>query len=206
MKEGVLLASGGLDSTTLAYWLLKKRVRFRPVFINYGQHCAQTELDTLHSVLPAQLRKKLKVIDITSVYAGSTSRLIRETDLWKERISHDDLYLPYRNTLLLSVAAAHSQAFGGGAVYAAFINSNHALEIDSSAAFLRQLAQLFRVFGGVRVIMPFRHYSKYQVAKIGIRLGAPIGWTFSCQVNSTVPCGACSNCVDRLEALQKLGA
>jgi 7-cyano-7-deazaguanine synthase len=206
VKECTLLASGGLDSTTLAYWLLKKRVRFRPVFINYGQHCAQTELETLRAVLPARLLKKLKVIDISSVYAGSASRLIRETDLWKERISHDDLYLPYRNILLLSVVAAHSQAFGGGDVYAAFINSNHALEIDSSAAFFRQLAKLFRAYGGVKVLMPFRNYSKYQVAKIGVRLGAPIGQTFSCQVNSTVPCGVCPNCVDRLEALRALEA
>jgi 7-cyano-7-deazaguanine synthase len=52
--------------------------------------------------------------------------------------------------------------------------------------------------------MPFRNYSKYDVAKLGIDLNAPIGMTFSCQASSSIPCGACPNCVDRLDALKKI--
>ena len=47
-------------------------------------------------------------------------------------------------------------------------------------------------------------YSKFEVAKLGIELGAPIGKTFSCQASPDVPCGACPNCVDRLGALKRL--
>jgi 7-cyano-7-deazaguanine synthase len=148
--------------------------------------------------------KKLAIVDVSAIYAGSGSRLIRETDLWRETIDKDDLYLPYRNILLLSIAAARVQAVGGGDVYTAFINSNHAVEIDCSAAFFVQLSKLLKSFGGVRVKMPFRFKSKLQVAKIGIRLGVPIGRTFSCQVNSDIPCGACPNCVDRVDALAAL--
>jgi 7-cyano-7-deazaguanine synthase len=204
-RVSVLLASGGLDSTTLAYWMLAKGVEFYPLFVNYGQHCAATELTTLRRVLPKRITKKLKIVDVSEIYADSSSRLIRETNLWKERISKDDLYLPYRNILLLSIAAARVQAAGGGAVYTAFINSNHAEEIDCSALFFRRLSELLKSFGGVHVRMPFRHKSKTQVARIGIRLGTPIGETFSCQVNSVVPCGACPNCVDRLQGLAALG-
>lgn len=204
LKTSVLLASGGLDSTTLAFWLRRRGIRFRLLFVNYGQHCAATELETLHKVLPKSLTRGLRVLDVSSVYAGANSRLIKEADLWTEKVTHEDLYLPYRNILLLSIAAAHVQAWGGGDVYAAFINSNHASEIDCSAAFFDELGRLMRSFGGVRVRMPFRNYSKLQVARIGIRLRAPIGQTFSCQVNSRIPCGACPNCVDRLAALREL--
>lgn len=203
-KRSILLASGGMDSTTLAYWLADRGVSFQTLFVNYGQHCADTELKTLCQVLPRTQLRKLSVVDVSSVYAGSGSRLIRETDLWRERISHDDLYLPYRNILLLSIAAARVYSAGGGNVYTAFINSNHASEIDCSANFFTQLATLLKSYGGVRVRMPFRYKSKLQVAKIGIRLEAPIGETFSCQVNSEIPCGACPNCVDRLDALRAL--
>ena len=203
-QRSVLLASGGLDSTALAFWLRAKRVPFEVLFVNYGQHCAETELATLKRVLPKAMLRRLAVVDVSSVYSGSNSRLIRETDLWRERIGHDDLYLPYRNILLLSIAAARVQSRGGGEVYAAFINSNHAIEIDCSADFFGRLAALLHSFGGVRVKMPFRFKSKAAVARIGIRLKAPIGETFSCQVNSDVPCGACPNCVDRLKALEKL--
>lgn len=203
--KSILLASGGLDSTTLAYWLQDRGIRFEPLFVNYGQHCADTELATLRRLLPNRALRHLSIVDVASVYAGSRSRLIKETDLWRERIEHDDLYLPYRNILLLSIAAARVQSAGGGDVYAAFINSNHAVEIDCSSDFFAQLGTLLRAFGGVRVKMPFRYKSKLQVAKLGLRLKAPIGETFSCQVNSDVPCGACPNCVDRISALRALG-
>lgn len=206
MKYALLLASGGMDSTTLAYWLRARSIPFRPMFINYGQHCATTELETLRKVLPRPCLKSLMTVDVSDVYRGASSRLIKEADLWTERVSHEDLYLPYRNILLLSIAAARVQAAGGGEVFTAFINSNHASEIDCSAEFFARLSKLMKAFGGVRVKMPFRNYSKLQVARIGIRLKAPIGETFSCQVNSTIPCGVCPNCVDRLQALRALSS
>lgn len=52
--------------------------------------------------------------------------------------------------------------------------------------------------------MPFRYKSKYEVAKLGIELDAPIGTTFSCQASAIIPCGACPNCVDRLEAIRQI--
>lgn len=204
MKQALLLASGGMDSTTLAYWLRARSIPFRPLFVNYGQHCATTELETLRRVLPRSCLRSLVTVDVSDVYRGAPSRLIKEADLWTEHVSHEDLYLPYRNILLLSIAAARVQAGGGGDVFTAFINSNHASEIDCSADFFARLSKLMKTYGGVRVKMPFRNYSKLQVARIGIRLKAPIGETFSCQVSSTIPCGACPNCVDRLHALAAL--
>jgi 7-cyano-7-deazaguanine synthase len=89
-------------------------------------------------------------------------------------------------------------------VYSAFINSNHAKEIDCSSAFFDKLGGLLSNYGSVKIEMPFRDMSKYEVAKLGIKLRAPIGETFSCQASSVIPCGACPNCVDRLEALRQI--
>ncbi|UTW70738.1 7-cyano-7-deazaguanine synthase [Anaerobacillus sp. HL2] len=44
----------------------------------------------------------------------------------------EDLYLPYRNLLFLSIAASVAQTLGINEVYSAFDNSNHAKEIDCS--------------------------------------------------------------------------
>jgi 7-cyano-7-deazaguanine synthase len=202
--DSIILASGGLDSTTLAYWLESQNITYCPVFINYGQHCAETELATLKSVLPEDYVSKIEIIDISAIYKGSSSRLIDEANLWKDQVSHEDFYLPYRNLLFLTVGAAFAQSRGFSRLYSAFINSNHAKEIDCSAEFFDKLSILLADYGSVRIEMPFREMSKYEVAKIGIALQAPIGRTFSCQASSTVPCGACPNCVDRLDALKKL--
>jgi 7-cyano-7-deazaguanine synthase len=204
--DSVLLCSGGLDSTTLAYLLVSHGKRFVPLFLDYGQHCARTEYARLGTVLPEVVRRAIVSLDISAVYRGSRSRLVAEADLWREEVQDEDLYLPYRNLLMLSVGAAFAQVHGMDAVYAAFINSNHAREIDCSAAFFGRLAELLAVYGAVRVEMPFRDMSKLDVARLGLSLGAPVAATYSCQVSSKIPCGACPNCVERLDALAVLEA
>ncbi|SRR5581483_7593978 len=203
-ESAVLLASGGLDSTTLAYWLRERSITYAPLFLNYGQHCASTEYETLRRVMPPEIA--IDTMDISTVYAHSSSRLIKEANLWEEDVKYEELYLPYRNLMLLTVAAAHAQSIGCHTVFAGFINSNHAKEIDCSADFFERLSTLLGTVGSVQIQMPFRFMSKYDVAKEALRLGAPIAQTFSCQVSSTVPCGACPNCVDRLDALRKISA
>ena len=49
--DGVLLASGGMDSTVLAYDLAQKSENIIVLFLDYGQHCAEKELDTLRKVI-----------------------------------------------------------------------------------------------------------------------------------------------------------
>jgi 7-cyano-7-deazaguanine synthase len=204
-KQALLLCSGGLDSTTLAFWLVREGISFVPLFINYGQHCANTELNTAKSVLPASVRFELKAIDIGDVYRGTSSRLVLEPDLWKEPVEDNDLYLPYRNILFLSVGSAYAQARGINLVYSAFINSNHAKEIDCSAEFFRRLTTLMAEYGSVEIRMPFRDFSKRKVLELAIELGAAVGITYSCQASAIVPCGACPNCVERLAALRAVG-
>jgi 7-cyano-7-deazaguanine synthase len=176
----------------------------RSSFFLYGQHCADTELETLLEVLPKRDAARTEVINVSDIYRGCKSRLIDEPNLWRDEITAEDLYLPYRNLLLLSIGAAYAQARDYSSLYAAFINSNHAKEIDCSAEFFERLSGVLLEYGSVEIKMPFRELSKYEVAKIGIALKAPIAHTFSCQAASRVPCGACPNCVDRLEALRLL--
>ncbi len=174
-----------------------------PLFIDYGQHCAETEYATLKKVLPSGCAVPHKV-DISDVYVGTKSRLITEPNLWADNMEGDPLYLPYRNLLLLSVGAAFAQSHGYSRLYAAFINSNHAKEIDCSAQFFLGLGKILSKYGSVQVKMPFRDMPKLQVARLGVKLKVPLGATYSCQAASLVPCGACPNCVDRLEALRQI--
>jgi 7-cyano-7-deazaguanine synthase len=202
--SAVVLVSGGMDSTTLVYWLSANGVEVVPLFVNYGQHCATTEHTRVMQLLPPGILERLHVLDVSSIYGASQSRLIREADLWVEDVASEDLYLPYRNAMFLTLGAAFAQARGIHHLYAAFINSNHAVEIDCSAAFFDQLATMLKGFGSVELHIPFRDYTKTDVARLGIQVQAPVASTYSCQVSSAVPCGACPNCVERLNAFQEI--
>ena len=201
MGDVILLGSGGLDSTTLAYWLRERSETIVPIFFDYGQHCVETEWTTLQEVLPKSGVTPPTRIDISAIFGGSQSRLISEANLWKENVEPDDLYIPYRTLLFFSAAAAVAQTRGLTRVFSGFINSNHAKEIDCSAGFLNDLDALAENVGPVQFNMPFREMTKSEVARLARRLDVPIGRTFSCQVFSDIPCGACPNCVERIEAI-----
>jgi len=202
--DGVLLASGGMDSTVLAYDLAQKGEKIILIFLDYGQHCVDKELETLRMVLPEIYKDNIRIIKIGDIYRESNSRMIIEANLWADNVVADDLYLPYRNLLFLSIASAYAQSLGAKNVYSAFINSNHAKEIDCSMEFFTKLETLLESYGSVKINMPYRELSKTEVARLGVRLGAPIASTYSCQVNSQNPCGACPNCVDRIDAMNAL--
>ncbi|WP_315436510.1 7-cyano-7-deazaguanine synthase [uncultured Selenomonas sp.] len=202
--DGILLASGGMDSTVLAYDLAQKGEKIILLFLDYGQHCAEKELETLKKVIPEDYKDNLRIIKIGDVYRESKSRMIIEANLWVDNVVADDLYLPYRNLLFLSIASAYAQSLSVKKVYSAFINSNHAKEIDCSMEFFTRLETLLESYGAVKINMPYREFSKIEVARLGVKLGVPIASTYSCQVNSKNPCGACPNCVDRIEAMNTL--
>lgn len=200
----LLLASGGMDSTVLSYKLAKENKNAVILFIDYGQHYKEKEYQTLLHVLPTEYVGNVRVIKIDDVYRESNSRMIVEANLWKDNVVAEDLYLPYRNILFISLASAYAQSMGIKDVYTAFINSNHAKEIDCSMEFFAKLERLLFEYGSIKIKMPFREMTKIEVAKLGINLRAPIEITYSCQVNAETPCGACPNCVDRINALNKI--
>jgi 7-cyano-7-deazaguanine synthase len=185
----------------VAYWLRESGKWIVPIFFDYGQHCVEKEWSTLHAALPQDGLERPTRVDISDLFRGSRSRLISEPNLWTEHVEPSDLYIPYRTLLFFSAAAAIAQTRGLSEVYSGFINSNHAKELDCSSAFLNDLEALSENVGPVRFFTPFRNKRKKEVVDIAKRLGVPIGITFSCQVFSDIPCGACPNCVDRLSAL-----
>jgi 7-cyano-7-deazaguanine synthase len=198
------MTSGGLDSTVLLYWAIAAGYRTLPIFIDYGQHCALTELAALRSNLPNTFSETVEVISVADVFRSSPSRMIRETDLWREQISSADLMLPYRNLFLLTAGAAFAASRNCELLMSAFINSNHAYEIDATSAFLSGADTLIGSLGSVKLLMPFRDMSKTEVARIGASLDVPISRTYSCQVNAREHCGSCPNCVERLAAFEVL--
>lgn len=204
MKHVLLMASGGLDSTTVAYQLHAEGIFVHPVFFDYGQHCVEIEWARVNEVLPRSMPTPERIV-VSDVFRGSRSRLIQEANLWQEAVADDDLYLPYRTLVFFALAAARAQTLELLEVYSGFINSNHAKEIDCSTDFMNKLDGLSQDVGPVRFVSPFRYSSKGDVVRRAVELGVPIGRTYSCQAASSFPCGACPNCVERQKAFIEAG-
>lgn len=200
----IVLMSGGMDSTVLFYKIYKEGKSIIPVFIDYGQHTAEKEFKTLKEILPKEYVRKIKKINLSGIYEESSSVLFKEHNLWVDKVTEEDMYIPYRNLVIFSVAVAYAQTIEVKEVYAAFINTYYAKEIDASINFLNKIENLMKNISNVKVKLPFKKMSKKDVLSLGLKLKAPVMHTYSCQINSVNPCGSCPNCVERLAAIEEI--
>lgn len=198
----LVMVSGGLDSTVLAAWFRAEGAVILPLFVNYGQHSAETEWSVVQQLVSTPAEPGIRVD--AQVFSHSRSRLVQEADLWHDHITDADLVLPYRNMFLLSLGAAAASANQCRYLAAAFINSNRQIEVDATRAYLEHTSGLFASVGAVTLLTPFSDLDKRAVARLGVDLQVPVGLTYSCLVKSTTHCGACGNCIDRLEAFREL--
>jgi 7-cyano-7-deazaguanine synthase len=182
----VLLASGGLDSTT-CWWLLRARAwTVVPLFIDYGHGARAREWEVVRHLAAA--------------VSSSDAVLLR---LLPSPYPAEPAYglLPARNLMLLSLAVAYAGSRGMRAV-AIGSTADDAQHADGSAAF-RSLAQraLACTPPRVRLLAPLAGRTKRDVATLARALDAPIHATVSCYRGEPGGCGDCRGCLDRRSAL-----
>jgi 7-cyano-7-deazaguanine synthase len=60
--------------------------------------------------------------------------------------------------------------------------------------------------GDVEITAPFVTMTKGEIARHGLRLGAPLELSWSCYKGGERPCGTCGTCTERAEAFALAGA
>lgn len=193
----VALLSGGVDSALLVAWRRPQRC----LFIDYGQAPARGEALAARSVA-AQLGLHLETlrVDCTPVgaglLAGSSAAL---TD------APSPEWWPFRNQLLVTLAAAWALRRGIRLVTVASVASDGLRHIDGRADFYAKLDELVHMQEGrLRVLAPAVALTTVELAartNVGMEV---LGWTHSCHV-ADLACGHCPGCTKRLEVLDALG-
>ena len=183
-KKGVILLSGGLDSTTLLHFLAYKGVYLYPLAFNYGQkHSIELKM-SVHQV--EEIARKyqpdisLKIIDISflkNLLAGSSALLDESIEVPSldqiGKIIQPITYVPFRNTLFLSMALSYAEALQANTVYyGAQKQDEYAGYWDTTPSFVRamnHIAKLNTSFS-IRVKAPFVSFSKAEELLLGLKL------------------------------------
>lgn len=191
----VVLASGGLDSSILMYLLKRERVELLPVHVNYGQLAESREwAATLRFCKTAGLPRPVRVdaAGLGQVPSGLTRRGGR----WAS-----DPFFPGRNLMLATIGAAIGYPQGYRSIAIGLVAN--ALYPDQTQEFVRRVRDALSESLGskMNIIAPLLGLSKSRVVELGVRAGAPIHQTYSCQRGLSPPCGRCSSCTDRNTAL-----
>lgn len=208
MKDSVIVVSGGVDSITMLYEY-RERIALGVSF-DYGSnhnarelpfaemHCKR--LGIPHIVIP---------LDFMPKYFKSS--LLQGAEAIPEG-NYDDsnmqsTVVPFRNGIMLSIAAGIAESHGLSYVMLANHAGDHIIYPDCRPQFVDAMSAAIEAgtYVGVKVLAPYTQITKTDIVRRGAALGIDYSQTWSCYKGGEKHCGKCGTCRERIEAFHDAG-
>jgi 7-cyano-7-deazaguanine synthase len=206
----VVLCSGGMDSVVALHWARREHAVRAVLSFDYGAKHNPRELPCAAHHARA-LGLPHQVVALPFIGEHFTSHLLRGGGDIPEGHYADETMrrtvVPFRNGILLAVAAGFAESAGAEGLVIAAHGGDHAIYPDCREEFMRAMADALRLgtYAGIRLLRPFIAHDKAGIAAEGARLGVDFARTWSCYKGGEVHCGRCGTCVERREAFQQAG-
>lgn len=115
--------------------------------------------------------------------------------------------VPFRNGIMLSIAAGFAESVDASGVVIAAHTGDHAVYPDCREAFMQAMGDAIRLgtYADVELLRPFISMTKGEIAARGHALGVDFAKTWSCYVGGEIHCGECGTCTERREAFLMAG-
>lgn len=207
-SDTLMVLSGGMDSTTMLYEY-RDRIAMAVTFL-YGSNHNQRELACARCNTQL-LDIPLTVIDLgfmgehfkSSLLSGADD--IPEGDYDAENIR--STVVPFRNGIMLAVAAGLAESNGLKRVMIANHAGDHAVYPDCRPGFVNAMGQAIAegTFEHIILDAPYTGITKDDIARRGAQLGIDYSHTYSCYCGGEKHCGRCATCLERRQALAAAG-
>lgn len=203
MKDSVIIVSGGLDSITLLYD--KANEIALAISFDYGANHNKREIPfaRLHC---ERLGIKHITIPLSFMHDYFKSSLLSGAEEIPEGHYEESNMLstvvPFRNGIMLSIAAGIAESHGLKRLLIANHGGDHAIYPDCRPEFINAInaATQAGTYIKVEVSAPYTNSSKADIVRRGIQLGINYAETWSCYKGGNTHCGKCGTCVERHEA------
>jgi queuosine biosynthesis protein QueC len=115
--------------------------------------------------------------------------------------------VPFRNGIMLSIAAGLAENEGLKYVMMANHSGDHAIYPDCTPEFAAAMSAATKTgtANGVELFAPYTNLTKTDIVKKGVKLGVDYEKTWSCYKGGKEPCGVCGTCREREEAFKAAG-
>ncbi len=202
--KGLLIYSGGMDSTCLLY-KYKSEISLAVTF-TYGARqdeaqtaCAQYNCNKLgikHLIIPIEF---IGQYFQSSILKGGAD--IPHQDYDAENMK--STVVPFRNGIMLAIAAGLAESHGLDTVLIANHAGDHAIYPDCRPGFIDAMEKAIGAgtYENIKLLSPFCNMSKREIALEGKAFGVPFEHTYSCYEGREHHCGDCATCRERKEAL-----
>lgn len=207
-KDSVLIVSGGMDSITMLYEY-KERIALGISF-DYGSNHNAREIPfaAMHC---ERLGIKHIVINLGFMHQYFKSSLLEGAEAIPEGNYDDEnmksTVVPFRNGIMLSIAAGVAESNGLKYVMMANHGGDHTIYPDCRPEFVSAMSEATRqgTYPGIEVLAPYTDITKSDIARHGKALGIDYAETWSCYKGGEHHCGKCGTCRERIEALADAG-
>lgn len=212
----IVVASAGLDSTTVAthYARLKKEVML--LHFTYGCQAQTRELACIERIATSLEEKfatscKVRVLSLPYEQIKTDSPLLTCGAIagGVEGAEFAFEWVPARNLLMTAAAVALAEAEGYGIVSLGLNIEESGAYPDNEEAFTQGLNNLmqYAVSTEKKVIVecPYDRFTKREIVAEGIKMGAPYEHTWSCYRGGETHCGVCAPCTMRAIAFERNG-
>lgn len=213
MRKAIILLSGGLDSTTVLFWAKARGFDVQALIFDYGQRHRKELLRARKIASAAQV--KSQIVRVTFPWKGSALVDQKISVPMDRRISPHVIpptYVPARNLIFLSFAAAFAEVIGARTIAIGANALDYSGYPDCRPEFFRAFQTVLKkgLKAGVqgktiKVVAPLLHKTKKEIIALGIKLGAPYALTWSCYLGGKNPCGRCDSCRLRMKGFRELG-
>lgn len=217
-KPCVVLLSGGADSATVAAIALRRGFEVHALTVDYGQR-HRAELSAARRVAGSLgIRRHTFVRVELSKIGGSalTGSLKVPKDVPLRRIGQriPSTYVPARNTIFLSLAAALAESIGARDIFIGANAVDYSGYPDCRPAFLKAFERTVNLgtkAGSEKktfhIHAPLIHTTKARIIRTGADLGVDYSLTHSCYDPGTGgrPCGRCESCLLRAKGFREAG-
>ena len=115
--------------------------------------------------------------------------------------------VPFRNGIMLSIAAGVAESNGLKYVMMANHGGDHTIYPDCRPEFVSAMSEATRLgtYPGIEVLAPYTDITKSDIARHGKALGIDYAETWGCYKGGEHHCGKCGTCRERIEALADAG-
>jgi 7-cyano-7-deazaguanine synthase len=118
-------------------------------------------------------------------------------------------YVPFRNGIFLSIAAAIAQKEEANAIFIGVVEEDSSGYPDCRENFITSMQNSINLGlkddTKIQIYTPLIHLSKEEIVKKAYEFGVKLEHTWSCYKNSDVACGLCDSCRLRLKGFKKAG-